>query len=215
MKKLILFDLDGTVLDTEADMLFCANRLFAQNGYPTIDSETVRRANGKDAHGYMRTLAGDAVSDTEIARLWQDYLKLIATNGADHTTVFDGVAEVLLALQQKGYILAALTNKAENEMPVFKAGILRTLPFDRVMAVGGTADAKPSPAAVQKCLQHYGVTKENTFLVGDGELDILTALAADIHPVAVLWGSRTRAQLAAVGATVFATHPNELLDILA
>lgn len=214
MKKLILFDLDGTVLDTEEDMLLCANELFARLGYPAVDRATVKRANGKDAYGYMRTLTGDAVSMEEIERLWVDYVALISQKGADHTRVFDGLTEVLLALKQKGYILAALTNKAESEMPIFKEKLLKDLPFDRIMAVGGTADAKPSPGAIFKCLQHYGVEKENAFLVGDGEPDILTAIAAGVRPIAVLWGNRTREQLAAVGATVFAAHPSELPSLI-
>ena len=210
MKKLILFDLDGTVLDTEEDMLICANELFSRLGYPAVDRATVKRANGKDAYGYMRTLMGDAVSMEVIERAWVDYVALISKKGADNTRVFDGLTEVLLALKQKGYILAALTNKAESEMPIFEEKLLKHLPFDRIMAVGGTEDAKPSPGAILKCLQHYGVEKENAFLVGDGEPDILTAIAAGVRSIAVLWGNRTREQLAAVGATVFAEHPSEL-----
>jgi phosphoglycolate phosphatase len=214
MKKLILFDLDGTVLDTEEDLLICANELFARLGYPTVDRATVKRANGKDAYGYMRTLLGDAVSDEEIARIWVDYVQLIAVKGADKTHVFAGLTEVLSALCEKGYTLAVLTNKAESEMPIFKEKILKHLPFDRILAVGGTTDAKPSPRAIEKCLQHYGVDRKNAFLVGDGEPDILTALAAEITPIAVLWGNRTREQLAAVGATVFAAAPSELLPLI-
>lgn len=213
-KKLVLFDLDGTVLDTEADMFICVNELFARLGYPAVDIETVRRANGKDAYGYMRTLMGEAVTDGEIARAWEDYCALIAVKGADKTEVFEGVEAVLEALSQKGYILAALTNKAEEEIAVFKEKILCRLPFDAVLAVGGTADAKPAPGAILKCLTRYGIAKENAYLVGDGEPDILSAIAAEINPVAVLWGNRTREQLSAVGARVFAERPDELTAII-
>ena len=214
MKKLIIFDLDGTVLDTEEDLLICANELFARLGYPAVDRATVKRANGKDAYGYMRTLVGDAVSDEEIGRLWKDYVSLIAVKGADKTRVFDGLTEVLATLHQKGYILTVLTNKAESELPIFNEKILHKLPFDSILAVGGTEDAKPSPRAIEKSLQQYGIAKENAFLVGDGEPDILTSLAAGIHSVAVLWGNRTKEQLASVGATVFAEHPDDLLAII-
>lgn len=214
MKKLVIFDLDGTVLDTEEDLLICANELFARIGYPAVDRQTVKRANGKDAYGYMRTLVGESVSDEEIESIWRDYVRLIVVKGADHTKVYDGLSEVLETLHQKGYILTVLTNKAESELPVFQEKILHKLPFDNILAVGGTEDAKPSPCAIEKSLQQYGVARENAFLVGDGEPDVLTAIAAGIRSVAVLWGNRTKEQLASVGATVFAEHPRDLLAII-
>lgn len=210
MKKLVLFDLDGTVLDTEEDLMICANEVFARLGYPAVDRETQRRANGKPAYDYMRILMGSSASDEEIARVWQEYVPLVAEKGADKTTVFDGLTEVLQQLSQKGYILLVLTNKAACEVDVFNKKILNKLPFDAVLAVGGTEDAKPSPRAVEKALQKYGIAKENAFLVGDAEPDVLTAIAAGIHSVAVLWGCRTKEQLECAGATVFAAHPAEL-----
>ena len=69
-------------------------------------------------------------------------------------------------------------------------------------------------AAIEKSLQQYDIAKDNAFLVGDGEPDVLTALAAGIRPIAVLWGNRTKEQLASVGATLFAEHPSDLLAII-
>ena len=214
MKKLIMFDLDGTVLDTEEDLLICANEVFARFGYPAVDRQTVRRANGKHSLGYMRTLLGDSVSDEEIERLWEAYAALVLEKGADNVRVFEGLSEALEALYQKGYILTILTNKSESELPVFREKILDKLPFDCIMAVGGTEDAKPSPLAIEKALLRYGVAKENAVLVGDGEPDVLTAIAAGIRSVAVLWGNRTKEQLERVGATVFAERPSDLLAII-
>ncbi|MBR7181326.1 MAG: HAD family hydrolase [Clostridia bacterium] len=213
-RKLVLFDLDGTVLDTELDMFLCVNELFARLDYPPVDLETVRRANGKDAYGYMRTLMGEGVTAEEVARAWEDYCALTAIKGADNTKVFEGVEAVLEALSQKGYILAALTNKTEEENAVFKEKILCHLPFDAILAVGDTDDAKPAPGAILKCLTRYGIAKENAYLVGDCEPDILSAIAAEINPVAVLWGNRTREQLCAVGAKIFAERPDELTAII-
>ena len=214
MSKLVMFDLDGTVLDTERDLLICANLLFEKLGYPTIDMSRVKQANGKDAVGYMNTLMGGNASLEEINVAWPQYVELLAVKGADNTKVFDGLEEVLFKLKEKGYIVTILTNKANEELPIFKEKILKALPFDEIIAVGGTEDAKPNPNAILKLLKKYNVEKENAFMVGDGLPDIITAINAGVVPVAVLWGNRTREELAGVGAKIFAEKTSELLDII-
>lgn len=214
MKKLVMFDLDGTVLDTEQDLLICANLLFEKCGYPQIDINRVKEANGKDAVGYMNTLMGGNASLEEINKVWVEYLDLLAVKGADNTKVFDGLEEVLFSLKDKGYVLVILTNKSEEELPIFKEKILNSLPFDEIIAVGGTEDAKPKPNAILKLLKNYNVEKENAFMVGDGLPDIITAINAGVVPVAVLWGNRTKEELAEVGATIFAKETCDLLDII-
>lgn len=214
MKKLVMFDLDGTVLDTEQDLLICANLLFEKCGYPQIGMDRVKQANGKDAVGYMNTLMGGNASLEEINKVWVEYLDLLAVKGADNTKVFDGLEEVIFSLKDKGYVLVILTNKSEEELPIFKEKILNSLPFDEIIAVGGTEDAKPKPDAILKLLKKYNVEKQNAFMVGDGLPDIITAINAGVVPVAVLWGNRTKEELAEVGATIFAKETCDLLDII-
>ncbi len=214
MKKLVMFDVDGTVLDTELDLLICANDLFDKNGYQRVDKDKLREANGKDAFSYMRTLMGESVTDEEIKRIWGDYVSLLMVKGADNTKVFDGLEDVLFELKNKGYVLTVLTNKAPDELPIFIEKILYRLPFDEIIAVGGTEDSKPKPNAILKLLKKYNIEKQNAFMVGDGEPDIITAINAEINSIGVLWGNRTKEQLAKVGGKVFATKPSELLDII-
>ena len=92
--------------------------------------------------------------------------------------------------------------------------MLKDLPFDHIVAVGGTSRAKPSPEPVYDILNKFDVKKENAYLVGDGETDVLTALNAGITPVAVLWGCRTKEQLSLVGAKTFGQQPMQLLDVI-
>ena len=214
MQKLVMFDLDGTVLDTEADLLICANLLFEKLGYPQIDMARVKQANGKDAVGYMGTLMGGEATLEEIQLAWPKYVELLSVKGADNTKVFDGLEDVLFKLKEKGYIVTILTNKADEELPIFKQKILNKLPFDEITAVGGTEDAKPNPNAILKLLKKYNIAKENAFMVGDGLPDIITAINAEVVPVAVLWGNRTKEELAQVGAKIFAEKTSDLLDII-
>ena len=99
-------------------------------------------------------------------------------------------------------------------MPIFIDKILHKLPFDEIQAVGGGEDAKPSPKSILALLEKYGIEKQNAFIVGDGEPDIITAINAGINSIGVLWGNRSKEQLAQVGATTFARKPSELLDII-
>lgn len=214
MKKLVMFDLDGTVLDTEKDLLICANLLFDKLGYPQIDMARIKQANGKDAVGYMGTLMGGNATLEEIEVAWPQYVELLAVRGADNTKVFDGLEDVLYQLKNKGYIVTILTNKANEELPIFKEKILNALPFDEIIAVGGTEDAKPKPDGIIKLLKKYNIEKENAFMVGDGLPDIITAINAGVVPVAVTWGNRTKEELAEVGAKIFAEKTSDLLDII-
>ena len=214
MKKLVMFDLDGTVLDTEEDLLICANMLFEKCGYPQIDMSRVKQANGKDAVGYMNTLMGGNATLEEIQYVWGKYVDLLAVHGADNTKVFAGLEEVIFSFKEKGYVQVILTNKSAEELPIFNEKILNRLPFDEIIAVGGTEEAKPKPDAILKLLKKYNVEKQNAFMVGDGLPDIITAINAEVVPVAVLWGNRTKEELAEVGATIFASKTSDLLDIV-
>lgn len=214
MKKLVIFDVDGTLLDTEEDLFICVNEVVSRFGCPSVDKDAIKRANGKEAHAFMRYLVGDEVSKEQIQEIWDEYTKLIAIKGADKTKLFDGLSEVIFELEKRGYVLGVLTNKAADEMPIFMQKILCKLPFAEVLAVGGTKDAKPNPNVILRLLEKYGVEKENTFMVGDGESDVAVAINAGVNCIAVLWGNRTREELASVGATVFANEAEELLDII-
>ena len=212
--KAIFFDLDGTVLDTEQDIYDCMNEALSKLGYERKDHKTIKSAIGNDALGFMRVIMGD-LPEQELMNIWSNaYEPIVKRKGVLKTKVFDGVKEALLSLKDKGNILVLYTNKTQNELDPFAGTLLKDLPFDHIVAVGGTNRAKPSPEPVYEILNKIGVKKENAYLVGDGETDVLTALNAGIKPVAVLWGNRTKEQLSLVGAKEFASAPLEILDLI-
>lgn len=212
--KAVFFDLDGTVLDTEQDIYDCMNEALAQLGYQTKDHKTIKSAIGNDALGFMRVIMGD-LPEQELMNIWSNaYEPIVKRKGVVKTKIFDGVKEVLVALKDRGYILVLYTNKTQNELDPFVDKLLKDLPFDHIIAVGGTSRAKPSPEPVYEILSKFGVKKENAYLVGDGETDVLTALNAGIIPVAVLWGCRTKEQLSLVGAKSFVERPLQLLEVI-
>ena len=212
--KAIFFDLDGTVLDTEQDIYDCMNEALSKLGYERKDHKTIKSAIGNDSLNFMRVIM-DNLSDEELINIWSNiYEPIVKRKGVVKTQVFDNIKEVLSGLKNRGYFLILYTNKTQIELNPFIDKFLKHLPFDLIVAVGGTDMAKPCPKPVNDILEKIGVKKENAYLVGDGETDILTALNAGIKPVAVLWGNRTKEQLSLVGAREFASTPLEILDLV-
>jgi phosphoglycolate phosphatase len=213
MEKIIFFDLDGTVLDTQQDIADCMNMALADLGYEQRSYEDYRKVIGNDAPNFVRKLLGDMPYE-KLMSIWDYYTTFVHKFGTEKTKVFDGVKEALAVLKQRGYKLVAYTNKTPEENIPFEEKFLQDLNFDLIVAVGGTEDAKPSATGVEKVLSKFGVLPENAYLVGDGETDVMTAINAKVNCVAVLWGNRDKEFLAQYGAKVFASTPSELLDII-
>ena len=214
MNKLAIFDLDGTVLDSLEDICDCLNVAFERFGYPKYSYAYLKKCVGLDSATLVNTALGGNVPIKKCREIWDYFASVVAVAGTKKSKVFDGIKEVLVELKKRGYYLSLFTNKTEVELAPFIPKFLNQLGFDDVVAVGGTDRAKPSPKEVFRLLSQFSVEPKNTYLIGDGETDILTALNAKVNPVAVAWGNRTEEQLRAVGAQVFVTNPLELLSIL-
>ena len=213
MEKAVIFDLDGTVLDTMQDIADCMNIAITELGYKERTYAEYRPVIGNDSKEFVRKLLGD-MSDEKLLYIWNYYIPIVEKYGTRKTKVFDGMKEVLSLLKQRGYKLSLFTNKTPDELQPFIPKFLSDLGFDDIIGVGGTANSKPSPNEVFRILKDFGVRPENAYLVGDGETDILTAINAGITPIGVLWGNRDREQLASVGAKIFIDKPQELLEII-
>lgn len=213
MKKIIFFDLDGTVLDTLEDIADCLNQAFLYFGYKTYSYDVVSKAVGLASTSLVRSVLGQ-VSIEKASEIWDYYTQIVKVKGTEKTKVFDGMKDAINSLKSRGYIVCAFTNKTEEELLPFIPKYLTQLNFDKISAVGGTDRCKPSPKEVLNIISEYGVTPENAYVVGDGETDVLTAINAGAVPVAVLWGNRSKEQLQNVGAKKFAKTPSELLSLI-
>ena len=213
MEKVAIFDLDGTVLDTQEDIADCMNKTIELFGYKKRSYAEYKQVIGNDASNFMRKLLGDLPTE-KLMEIWRSYEKVYDRYGIVKTKLFDGINEVLIALKERGYKLSLLTNKTPEELAPFIPVFFTNSPFDDIIGVGNTDGAKPSPKEVLRILSDFNVEKENAYLIGDGETDILAAVNAKITPIAVLWGNRTREQLKAVGANIFVDTPKEILNIL-
>lgn len=211
LPALVIFDLDGTLLDSVPDLAAAVDTMLALRGRPPAGVERVKDWVGNGSEVLVRrALAGSleyaAVEDAEAAPAHQDFLQAYA--GEHHLTrVYPGVHPLLEWLQQEGVTMAIATNKPER----FVAPLLQEKNLDRYFRwlVGGdtlTAQ-KPDPAALHWIMEQAGVAANETLFVGDSRNDVIAARAAGVKVVAVSYGYNH-------GEPIAAQNPDLLVDSL-
>ena len=203
MKTAVLFDLDGTLLDTLQDLTDATNFALARFGCPPRSREYVRSIVGNGALRQM-TLAlpeGSGVDPEEILAVYKPYYQAHCDM---KTRPYPGIPEALAALGEK-YALGIVTNK-----PHPSAAELCKVHFPGIYALGEEAGCprKPDAAMVKKALKALGA--DRCVYVGDSEVDARTARNAGVPCLAVLWGFRDREELEAAEATCFCGNPQDL-----
>ncbi len=186
MKIGILFDLDGTLLDTLEDLYLSTNFALARFGYPGRTREEVRRFVGNGAGELIRRATEDGADRADVLAAFQTHYR---AHCQDHTVPYAGILEALAALRQS-YPLAIVSNKPDGAAKA----LCRTY-FGEVYAQGESAECprKPAPDMVWRAMDAVGV--DGCVYVGDSEVDILTAQNAKVPCLSVLWGFRTRQEL--------------------
>ena len=216
--KAVLFDLDGTLIDTLDDLTDAVNVALDKLSRPKIDRETVRRFVGNGVGKLiLRALwytEGSSREDmhTHYDKCLADFTAYYDKHNADKTRLYDGVKELLTALNSLGIKTAVVTNKYDGA-----AQTLRTMMFPEVGAVVGTRpgiNPKPSRDGVDSALNILGVSDDEAVYVGDGEVDIATAKNAHLPVIAVTWGFRDRAILEGLCPDEIIDKPCELIPVL-
>ena len=213
MKTGILFDLDGTLLNTLEDLLDATNYALRAYGYPERTLAELRRFVGNGIGKLIERAvpAGYPAEDTK--RVLEDFVAHYAQHSRDTTRPYDGVLPMLDALIAQGVRLGIVSNKID-----FAVRELSEAYFgDRMqVAVGDDPSRrrKPAPDSVLEAMRRLGVTREETVYVGDSDVDVMTARNAGVTCCAVSWGFRSVESLRAAGAEHIAATPEELLAML-
>ena len=212
--KAVLFDLDGTLLDTLDDLTDAVNATMRAFGVPEHTKEEVRAAVGNGVARLMElTLPGGA----EYPRFDEAsafYRRTYAAHSEDKTRPYDGIPACVRTLAAHGIRTAVVSNKPDETTVRLTKKF-----FPEIDAAAGENEAagirrKPAPDMVRHAMRKLGAKEEETVYVGDSEVDLLTAENAGLRCVTVLWGFRDRDFLAASGARTFAGTPEELTRIL-
>ncbi len=206
--KTVIFDLDGTLLDTLGDLHCSTNHALRELGYPQRSMEEVRRFVGNGAGELMRRAVPDGVDHAPALEAFRAHYSRHAN---DRTAPYPGIVELLETLAQSGVQLAIVSNKPDAQVhtlcQTYFARWIRHACGDRE-----GIRRKPAPDSVHQVMKDMHADPHTTLYVGDSEVDVQTAQNAGIDCCAVLWGFRDRAVLEAAGATRFASAAQEILN---
>lgn len=208
MKVGILFDLDGTLLETLADLTDAVNYALRQYGCPERTMEQVRLAVGNGAEKLIRLSLPGKENDPPVAQVLATYQQYYADNCQIKTRPYEGVLEALEQLKKR-YPIAIVSNKPDAAVKRLCADY-----FGNVYALGEKADCprKPSPDMLRNAMAEIGV--DTCVYVGDSDVDVVTARNAGAPCLSVLWGFRDRACMEAVGGKYFCDDPKKLAETL-
>lgn len=210
MKKLVIFDLDGTILDTVPDICDAVNAMLTEFNFPCITKAETRSFIGNGAKKLVERALKNNADDEMTDKCFARFSKIYGSYKSVKTKVFDGVEDLLFYLKSSGVKTAVLTNKPQDAADAVLSQLLKNFHFDIVVGQSGNVKCKPDPEETFKILSLFGADKKDSLFVGDGETDYLTAKNAGIDCVSVLWGYRDKEFLASFGAKKFALSPEEL-----
>ena len=196
MKKLVIFDLDGTLLDTIADLAESANYALKQLGYPTHPSAVIRTYVGNGINKLLeRSLPADEQTEENVMRMRTHFIPYYDAHNADLSAPYPGIVSLLEELQAKGLMIAVASNKYQEATEKLVKHYFPMIDFVEVLGQREGINVKPDPTIVFDILKKADVSAEETLYVGDSGVDMQTALNAGVDAVGVTWGFRPRAEL--------------------
>jgi phosphoglycolate phosphatase len=211
--RAVMFDLDGTLADTLADLANATNIALTSLGCPTHPIQAYRHMVGDGAHTLLkRTLPADKqVLAPEGLRLMRQHY---SEHCFDLTRLYAGIPELILDLRQRGLKLAVLSNKPDDFTRQMVNRYFPERPFDMVRGQLPDVPLKPDPTGALQIAGALSVPAPQWLYLGDTNTDMRTATAAGMFPVGVLWGFRDRTELEQAGARALISQPHELLPLL-
>lgn len=196
MKKLVIFDLDGTLLNTIADLAQSTNYALAALGYPTHEEKEYNFMVGNGINKlFERALPEESRTEENVLRVRKEFVPYYDQHNADKSRPYPGIAELLDELQAKGLQLAVASNKYQAATEKLIAHYFPNIRFTAVFGQREGVNVKPDPTVVHDILKIAQIAKENVLYVGDSGVDMQTANNAEVTSCGVTWGFRPRTEL--------------------
>ena len=209
MTQAVIFDLDGTLLNTLGDLTAAVNHALTAHGFPTHTEASVRTFIGDGVKQLIERACPPGSDEATRASVLAAYLPYYAAHNADKTVPYPGVMELLHDLKAVGYQLGVVSNK---HAPGVQSLCARFFGDYLDLAVGndGSRPLKPAPDCLLYAMEKLGVSPENTWFVGDSVMDVQTARAAGVRCAAVTWGFHDRDRLEAECPALLADTPTAI-----
>ena len=212
--KAIIFDLDGTLLDTLKDLALSVNAVLERKGYPGHPVDAYRYFVGDGIDLLIeRTFPAAAWSGNNLNLLVNEVKEEYSRRWNDHTLPFPGVPEMLDSLEQKVVPKAIFSNKPHEFALLTVEKLLTDWYFFEVIGIGPEMPRKPDPTGALQIAAKMKLNPAEIVYVGDTDTDMKTALAGGFYPAAVLWGFRPEEELKASGARFLAADPLDIINL--
>jgi phosphoglycolate phosphatase len=213
--RAVIFDLDGTLLNTLEDLADSVNASLEKLGFPRHPLGDFNKfvGDGRDVLAARALPAGNRDEKT-INRMVELIDAEYTERWANKTVPYKGVDLLLDGLTSKKIKIAILSNKGHIFTELIVAKMLSRWTFSRVLGISPEVKKKPDPEAALRIAREFGVKTTEVLYLGDSDVDMKTAIAANLFPVGAGWGFRSRQELMANGAKVVIDRPEELLDLL-
>ena len=216
-KKIIGFDLDGTLLNTYEDIAMATNHALAMYGYPTHPTHVIKSFVGNGINKLFERALPEGHKDMdEVLKIRAAFIPYYNEHGADFTMPFEGIVELLYTLQRLGLKLAVASNKYEQATKALVETYFPEIEWCAVFGQREGVPTKPDPTIVEEILEKAGIgDKSEVLYVGDSGVDMQTAINAGIDAVGVAWGCRTREELESFSPRAVVDRCEEILQIIA
>lgn len=215
MKKLVIFDLDGTLLNTIADLAAATNYALQACGYPTHDTDAYRFFVGNGINKlFERALPEGTRSKENVLKIRSLFVPYYNEHNADLSRPYPGIENLLETLQEKGYMLAVASNKYHEATQKLIKQYFPHINFLAILGQRENIPAKPDPQVVYEIMEKAGVKRNEVVYIGDSSVDMQTGANAGVTTIGVCWGFRPRAELEAYNPSLIAEQAEDILHFL-
>ncbi len=211
----VLFDLDGTLINSLHDLAESANEALKKHGFKTHPTDSYKKFVGNGVRNLIKNAAPDGIEDSVIEKILEDYRIIYDKNYVNKTRAYDGIHEMLDHLQKARIKMGVCSNKPHKPTNEIVEKLLGSEYFDVIFGEREGIPRKPDPASLIEAAEKLGVPPSQTIYVGDSGGDMESANRAGMLAAGVLWGFRGQEELIACGGKILLATPSELVDFIA
>lgn len=211
--RLVIFDLDGTILETLYDLYLSTNYVLKKHNMPQRTIDEVRKFVGNGIRRLLEQAVAMGTSKEKIDEILVDFNEYYKEHCMDNTKPYDGIKDIITELRSKGIKTAVVSNKADYGVQSLCKEFFDGM-FDYAVGEREGIRRKPYPDSVNHVIERFGASKSEVVYIGDSEVDYKTSKNAGIELIMVTWGFRDEESMRNEGATVFAHDMVELKELL-
>lgn len=215
MKKLVIFDLDGTLLNTIADLAEATNHALKACGYPTHQTDEYRFFVGNGINKlFERALPEGEKSRENVFKIRSLFIPYYNEHNADYSRPYPGIPQLLKKIQDKGMLIAVASNKYQEATHKLITQYFPEITFAQIFGQREGVPSKPDPSVVNEIIQDTDTKKQDVVYIGDSCVDMETGINAQVTTVGVSWGFRPRTELEAYHPALIADSTDDIIKFL-